>query len=152
MKIKIFIILSCLLIVSYILADPPSSSNYTLVQCGVLVGNPNQVSPPSSANYELKETSMLEITTAALTSTGYIHYPGFLQPNSPAPSNVTISVNGSQIIINWDAVDGANSYKVYSSDDPESGFELDTSGTFNGASWSTSVINEKKFYYVTAIN
>ena len=152
MRIKIFIILSCLLIVSYIFADSPSSSNYTLVQCGVLVGNPNQVSSPSSANYKLKETSMLEITTTALTSTGYIHYPGFLQPNSLAPSNVTISVNGSNIIISWNAVDGANSYKVYSSDDPESGFELDTSGAFDGTSWSTSEINEKKFYYITAVN
>ena len=71
-------------------------------------------------------------------------------PNSP--TNVTISISGSDLTINWDAVAGATSYKVYSSDDPYTGFTEDTSGSFAGESWTTSVINEKKFYHVTAVN
>jgi subtilisin family serine protease len=68
------------------------------------------------------------------------------------PINVTISIGASDLTISWDAVSGATSYKVYSSDDPYTGFVEDTSGTFAGESWSTSVTNEKKFYYVTAVN
>ena len=48
-------------------------------------------------------------------------------------------------------MDGATAYNVYSSDNPETGFAEDNSGNFNEASWSTSIINEKKFYYVKAI-
>ena len=71
-------------------------------------------------------------------------------PNEPI--NVTISIVGSDLTISWDVVSGAISYKVYSSDDPYTGFVEDTSGSFAGESWSTSIINEKKFYYIKAIN
>jgi len=86
MKIKILILLSCLALVSFAFADPPSSANYTLVQRGFLAGNPNQVSPPSSASYELKENSILGIANDDVTSTGFLHYPGFLQPTNDAPT------------------------------------------------------------------
>ena len=73
-----------------------------------------------------------------------------LPPDSPA--NVTISITGSNLTISWDAVAGANSYKVYSSDDPYTGFTEDTFGSFIGESWTTPIINEKKFYRVVAEN
>lgn len=66
------------------------------------------------------------------------------------PQNVTIEVNAVDVNLSWDAVTDALSYKVYSSDDPFTGFEEDTSGAFTGESWSTSIINEKKFYNVIA--
>ncbi len=69
-----------------------------------------------------------------------------------SPPNVQIQIMSANVHLSWDAVAGATSYKVYSSDDPYTGFVEDTSGSFAGESWSTSVINEKKFYYVTAIN
>ena len=68
------------------------------------------------------------------------------------PINVTISIGTSDLTISWDAVSGATSYKVYSSDDPYTGFLEDTSGTFAGENWTTFLINVKKFYYVTAVN
>jgi len=68
------------------------------------------------------------------------------------PQNVTIEIIGTDIHLSWDAVTGANSYKVYSSYDPYTGFVEDFSGLFTGESWSTSIANEKKFYYVTALN
>ena len=42
-------------------------------------------------------------------------------------------------------------YKIYF-DDPFTGFVEDTYGSLAGESWSTTVINEKKFYYVTVVN
>jgi len=68
------------------------------------------------------------------------------------PQNVTIEIIGTSVHLSWDAVAGATSYKVYSSDDPYTGFTEDTSGSFAGESWSTSITNEKKFYHVIAIN
>lgn len=66
------------------------------------------------------------------------------------PQNVTLISDGTTIIISWDEVPNANSYKIYSSNEPYSGFELDETGEFNGTSWTTSNVNEKRFYYVTA--
>jgi predicted outer membrane repeat protein len=66
------------------------------------------------------------------------------------PQNVTVEIIGTDVYLSWDAVTGANSYKVYSSDDPYIGFVEDTSGVFAGESWSTSILNEKKFYHVIA--
>ena len=70
----------------------------------------------------------------------------------PSPEITNIYIQNNSIFIVWSSVDGATSYKVYSSDDPYTGFVEDTSGSFAGESWSTSLINEKKFYYVTAVN
>jgi len=86
MKIKIFILLSCLALVSFVFADPPSSASYTLVQRGFLAGNSDMASPPCSAGYVLTENSMLGIANDMETSTGYVHYPGFLQLTNDAPT------------------------------------------------------------------
>ena len=86
MKIKILVLLSCLILISNAFADPPSSASYTLVQRGFLTGNANQASPPDSASYELTETSILGIANDAEISTGYTHYPGFLQLTNDAPT------------------------------------------------------------------
>ena len=67
------------------------------------------------------------------------------------PQNLTIEIIGTDVHLSWDAVTYANSYKVYSSDNPITGFSEDSSGTFDGTTWSTSTINEKRFYYVRAV-
>lgn len=67
------------------------------------------------------------------------------------PANLTTSVSGSTLTLNWDVVPYASAYKVYSSDDPYGTFLEDTSGTPSGNSWSTSIVNAKKFYRVTAL-
>ena len=69
-----------------------------------------------------------------------------------APLNVTINVTEANTAIYWDAVNGATSYKVFSSENPYFGFEEDDSGTLDGESWSTVTSGSKKFYYVQAIN
>jgi agmatine/peptidylarginine deiminase len=68
------------------------------------------------------------------------------------PVNVQIQIVSGNVQLSWDAVTGATSYKVYSSDNPYTGFVEDTSGSFAGESWSASIINDKKFYRVTAEN
>jgi len=77
----------------------------------------------------------------------YLNWP--LVPD--IPQNVIISISLTEVNINWDPVEGATSYKVYSSDDPYSGFVEDGSGIFIGESWNTPLLNGKKFYYVKAV-
>ena len=64
------------------------------------------------------------------------------------PTNLTINISGGNIILSWDVVTGADSYKVYSSDEPYTGF--DSLATVTDTIWSTSITEEKKFYYVVA--
>lgn len=68
------------------------------------------------------------------------------------PENVMIEIISENINLTWDAVVGATSYKVYSSDDPYAEFVEDTSGTFDGENWIAPIPNGKKFYYVTAVH
>jgi hypothetical protein len=69
-----------------------------------------------------------------------------------APQGVTTSVSSGILTISWTAVPFATGYKVYSSNDPYGTFAEDTSGTPSGTSWSTSIVNAKKFYRVTALD
>jgi len=66
------------------------------------------------------------------------------------PQNVTIEIIGTDVHLSWDAVTGANSYKVYASDNPYTGFVEDTSGSFAGESWSTPIGDVKRFYHIKA--
>ncbi|NOR44868.1 MAG: hypothetical protein GQ534_04710 [Candidatus Delongbacteria bacterium] len=70
---------------------------------------------------------------------------------STTPINISISKNSDSTLIEWDPVEGVSNYKVYSSSDPYSGFDEDLTGLFNGESWSTSIDDTKKFYYVKAV-
>ncbi|MCD4760775.1 DUF5123 domain-containing protein, partial [bacterium] len=76
----------------------------------------------------------------------YFHQATPLDP----PQNVTIEISAGEVTLSWDAVTGANSYKVYSSDDPYSGFIEDSSGSFDGESWSAPIGDEKRYYHVIA--
>jgi len=70
-----------------------------------------------------------------------------------SPLNAQISENLDQVSITWVAVAGATSYKIYSSDEPNTSFTEETDGTFSGASWTKDISGiEKKFYYVKAVN
>jgi hypothetical protein len=77
----------------------------------------------------------------------------YLQPdfvNTPTNLNVTAAVN--TIELNWTHGDGAIFYKVYSSDNPFSGFTLDESGVFNQTNWLAPANGNRKFYYVKGGN
>ena len=71
-----------------------------------------------------------------------------------APENLTIEISGTNVILNWDAVTGADSYKVYSSDDPYETFEnwILEQENITETTWDEPVPETKRFYYVTAVN
>jgi len=68
------------------------------------------------------------------------------------PTNVRIIIADNSVILNWDAVNSATSYKVYSADVPNATANAWTLvGTY--ASNSATILNiqgQKKFYYVIA--
>ncbi len=67
------------------------------------------------------------------------------------PLNLQIYYYENQIMLIWDSVDDAVTYKIYSSDNPNSGFSIDTSGELDGNSWISDITNMNKFYYVRAV-
>ena len=67
------------------------------------------------------------------------------------PQNLTIEIIGTDVQISWDAVDGANSYKIYTSDDPYAADWGNAADSVAVTSWTYDITGiEKKFYYVTA--
>ncbi|OGE85145.1 MAG: hypothetical protein A2Y39_02265 [Candidatus Delongbacteria bacterium GWF2_40_14] len=66
------------------------------------------------------------------------------------PLNITTEVVGTDLIISWDAVTGATSYKIYSSTDPYGTFTENAITVTN--SWTTEYIEPKRFYYVVTVN
>lgn len=73
----------------------------------------------------------------------------FYSMGNPGPANVAITRVGNQITLTWDG-DSFTTYTVYESNDPYGTFVPVTGGTYNGASWSTTVTGNTKFYYVTS--
>jgi hypothetical protein len=71
-----------------------------------------------------------------------------------APENVVITQpTSTKISITWNIVDGATSYKVYSSTDPYGTFTEATTGTFTESrKWEKTIDGNKYFYYVVAVN
>ncbi|MCK4652919.1 MAG: carboxypeptidase regulatory-like domain-containing protein, partial [Candidatus Cloacimonetes bacterium] len=70
-----------------------------------------------------------------------------------APANVIISHTGTDVIITWDPVAAATSYKVYSSTDPygvSPAFTEDLTGAFVGEQWTAPDPAVNTFYRVTA--
>ena len=68
------------------------------------------------------------------------------------PANVTVTSTATEITLDWEEVQGAESYEVLSSEDPETGFTTDSTGTFDGTSWTCPMIRStKRFYQVKAI-
>ncbi|MDD5088849.1 MAG: hypothetical protein PHI18_08640, partial [bacterium] len=65
--------------------------------------------------------------------------------------HLTIILSGSNIVLHWDAVAGADSYKVYSSAAPDLEYTEDASGTFDGTSWTAPATEEVRCYRVTAV-
>ena len=67
--------------------------------------------------------------------------------------NLNIQIVGNELHLSWDEVAGANSYKIYTSDDPYDSSEnwtLEAEG-ISETSWTSDISGiTKKFYYVVA--
>jgi len=68
-----------------------------------------------------------------------------------APQNITISIENDSIRLEWDPVNYATSYNIYSSANPYSGFTIETEGIIT-TSWVGSPAETKKYFYVKAVN
>jgi hypothetical protein len=72
-------------------------------------------------------------------------------PSNP-PANLIIEVSGTDVVLSWDAVPEADSYRIYSSLNPND--ELD-SWSFEEevtvSTWSEAVPTEQKYYYVSSV-
>jgi len=68
-----------------------------------------------------------------------------------APVNVTITIESDSVHISWNVVTGASSYKIYSDTDPYGTFST-IEWTGSETSWSDAISEDKKFYFVTAVN
>lgn len=77
----------------------------------------------------------------------YEYYEIIITPDSP--TNVFITVNADTLMIDWDIMPDANSYLIYSSNEPYGTFDyLDTAST---NSWNSAIgTDTKKFYNVVA--
>ena len=154
MKIKILILLLFVLPI-LLSAQQATSANYKLLDYGLFNGNLTGNNEPASTNYIAKLNTVGGLSRKEMLSTNYNNYPGYyLGPiigEILPPEDVTITVVDDIVNISWSAVEGATSYKIYSSYDPYTNFIEDTSGTFIDESWSTSILNDKKFYYVITI-
>ena len=68
------------------------------------------------------------------------------------PTNLTIQITETDIVLNWDEVTGADSYKIYSSDDPNKAKETwDFEAEITETTWSENIPDTKKFYYVKSV-
>ncbi len=69
------------------------------------------------------------------------------------PVNVSLNIDGNDLTMNWEEVNGASSYKIYSYPDP---YELLENWTLEAevteTNWSETLTEEKKFYYVKAFS
>ena len=66
-----------------------------------------------------------------------------------SPTNLTIAINGNDVLLDWNEVSNIDHYNVYASDNPETGFDvIDTTVNTN---WQTTLSSDKKFYKVTSV-
>jgi hypothetical protein len=82
--------------------------------------------------------------------TMYIDNMYFYSAGPEIPSNVAITKTAIGVTLTWTPITGVTTYTVYSSNDPFGTFTPDTTGSFDGASWSAVVSGPARFYYVTA--
>ncbi len=72
---------------------------------------------------------------------------------SEVPRNVQIQLTDTEVILSWDAALGATSYRVYSSTDPYGEYVEDTTGEFDGTTWTAPRPEGlMKFYRITALS
>ena len=80
-----------------------------------------------------------------------MHNSGIFYPfKLPSPAGVSLSASGGSVHISWDSVDGASSYRVYSSADPYSGFEFLTE-TENEFYTVPDITEDRRFFYIKAV-
>ena len=146
----------------YILSGS-ATATYSNIEGGWAGEGNDNVDPlfvdPDNSDYHLQVTSpCIDAGDPAspydpdgtIADMGAFYYHQTIPPDPP--QNVTVEVIDTDVHLSWDAVTGANSYVVYSSDYPYSDFVEDSSGSFVGESWTAPLTAARKYYYVRANN
>ena len=69
----------------------------------------------------------------------------------PVPTNVTIEILNDQVTISWDDVEGANSYKIYTTDNPYSeNSQWLMISVVDESYYIDELTSDRKFYRITA--
>jgi len=102
----------------------------------------------------LMDANSVHATTDEVTFDGITDFSQFIigiyEQSLDIPQNITIEVIGTEVQISWDAVSGANSYKIYSSEDPDAADWGPTIDAVAVLSWTQTITEDKKFYRVVA--
>jgi hypothetical protein len=132
----------------------PCSQNYILEQHSLSSGV-DATNPPGSSSYILQGmavgliTGDVEVSPAFKLQPGY--YPGQSTDGILPPEYVALTLAEGMIQLNWEAIQGATGYSVYSSTDPYQGYLIDESGVLDGETWSAPRTTVRRFYYVVAL-
>ncbi|MCK4654909.1 MAG: hypothetical protein KAU01_10745 [Candidatus Cloacimonetes bacterium] len=111
----------------------------------------NRLAPPDTRYIRINLHSYRNYGT---NNDGYFDALLLQAVNPEIPENISILINEDNVELTWDEVVGATSYSIYSSDDPyeiPENWTLEASG-ITDTNWSELVSEDKKFYYVTAVN
>ncbi|MBN2789939.1 MAG: hypothetical protein JXR69_07100, partial [Candidatus Delongbacteria bacterium] len=77
-------------------------------------------------------------------------FEGFISETLGIPQNVVSSIDSGEITLNWNNVNGATSYIIYSSTDPYDSYNIEDTVFTN--SWTGTITENKVFYYIVASN
>jgi subtilisin family serine protease len=128
-----------------ILVDNNSDFSTPEINQSPTVSNYTPASDMAIGTYYWKVLSTNSFGSSAYSSTWSL----ILAPLS-APINVTTTPGATDITVSWNAVDGATSYDVYSSEDPYGTFTFVTNVTTT--SYVATPSGTKLFWYVVAKN
>lgn len=143
-----------ILLVISLSATNPGSENFIL-KAHTLSSGSSTSNAPSSTNYILQGSVLGIISGDTATSSGYVLLPGYYLGIEElgellSPQNVLIWITSGNLYLEWDEVIGANSYKIYASDDPYQenwGVEIAIVGL---PEYSEPVSELRKFYRIVA--
>jgi hypothetical protein len=94
---------------------------------------------------------VLTIATPWVGADGPLDMIRIPYPRSVGTPLVSITDVGENVMLTWDPIPGASSYRVYSSPAAWEGYELDESGVFTDESWFAPFESDARFYRVTAV-
>jgi len=119
----------------------------------VNTGNANQMNSWTIKNLpEGKYYWSVQAVDNTFAGSAFAAEKSFFTGTLAVPSDVAISELTGDVTVSWSAVEFADSYKIYTCEDPYGTFDdVSASGTFNGTSWTAPGSGDKLFYYVVAV-
>jgi len=130
-------------------ANPTIADNFTTDGTGTGVFVSSLTDLDSDTHYYVRSYTTNILGTAYGNEVTFTTLENVTPPNSP--ENLIIEISEDYVVLTWDAVAGADSYKVYSSDDPDTLPEnwILEEENVTDLTWSEPIPASNRFYYVT---